>query len=366
MAPESRYRVIQWATGNTGVLTLRGIVEHPDLELVGLWVHSADKEGRDAGEIAGLGPVGVPATRDVAALLALDADCVCYLSTDMGRPPEEIVDDVCTFLSAGLNVVGTQYCLAAPQRLPAELAEKLAAACEQGSSTLYGCGLEPDGNQAILVAAMSMAQRVDAVSIAEMHNVELYDEPTGAFFGALGFGMPLGAEPDPALVEMFNNHMMRPIVDLMAHGLGVDIDRYEHHREFAATDRPIQLPHQRVEPGATSAVHNWIEGVADGGALRIAVHQYYWLGDYPENWPSYPAHGGYTLDVKGTPDISLQYAFGSETANPIVAALLATGMRLVNAVPAVCAAPPGVRTLFEMPHILPKVGKAAVDVRPVA
>src|SRR5439155_2942851 len=100
------YRVIQWSTGNVGRLALRGIIHHPDLELVGLWVHGADKVGRDAGELCGLPPCGVKATNDAAALLALDADCVSYTATGDLRPAEAI-DDMCRILEAGKNVVST-------------------------------------------------------------------------------------------------------------------------------------------------------------------------------------------------------------------------------------------------------------------
>lgn len=72
------YRVIQWATGGVGRAAIDGVADHPELELVGCWVHSADKVGRDVGELIGRGPLGVIATTDVDELLALDADAVVY------------------------------------------------------------------------------------------------------------------------------------------------------------------------------------------------------------------------------------------------------------------------------------------------
>ena len=65
-------KVVQWATGGLGVAAIRGIAEHPDLELAGCWVHSAAKAGRDAGEIAGIGKLGVTATNSIDDILALD------------------------------------------------------------------------------------------------------------------------------------------------------------------------------------------------------------------------------------------------------------------------------------------------------
>ena len=62
---EKKYRVIQWATGGVGRAAIEGILLHPDLELVGCWVHSDSKNGVDVGEIIGTEP---PALTDIAPL----------------------------------------------------------------------------------------------------------------------------------------------------------------------------------------------------------------------------------------------------------------------------------------------------------
>src|SRR5204862_2810991 len=72
------YRVVQWATGLVGKESIKGVLAHPELELVGCWVHSPDKSGRDVGDVVGVAPIGVTATNDVDALLTLQADCVIY------------------------------------------------------------------------------------------------------------------------------------------------------------------------------------------------------------------------------------------------------------------------------------------------
>ena len=100
------YRVVHWGTGNAGALALRGIISHPDLELVGLLAHSVDKIGRDAGELSGGEPVGVTATNDLDAVLALGADCLCYMGDGLAFP-EASVEAMCRFLAAGTNVVTT-------------------------------------------------------------------------------------------------------------------------------------------------------------------------------------------------------------------------------------------------------------------
>ena len=129
------YRVIQWSTGNVGKLALRGIINHPGLELVGLWVHGQDKVGRDAGELCGLGRrVGVTATNDAAALRKLDADCVSYTATGDLRPAEA-VEDLCRILESGKNVVSTSI---VPLVYP-PAAFTPVAACSMRAATAAGC-----------------------------------------------------------------------------------------------------------------------------------------------------------------------------------------------------------------------------------
>ena len=72
------YRVVQWATGGVGRAAIEGVLAHPDLELAGCWVHSASKDGVDVGTLMGGDPIGVVATSDVDAALAIDADCAVY------------------------------------------------------------------------------------------------------------------------------------------------------------------------------------------------------------------------------------------------------------------------------------------------
>src|SRR5512146_1896726 len=127
-------RVIQWGTGNVGAFSLRCIIDHPALELAGVWVHSDAKAGKDAGSLVGRGPVGVAATRDVEALLRSDADCVCYTATADLRPFEAI-DDLVKILEAGKNVVSCSVVpLVHPESCFADVRDRLTLACEQAKS----------------------------------------------------------------------------------------------------------------------------------------------------------------------------------------------------------------------------------------
>src|SRR5262245_42405740 len=174
------YRVIQWSTGNVGKLALRGIINHPDLELVGLWVHGADKVGRDAGDLCGLGrKVGVSATSDADALLALDADCVSYTATADIRLPEAVAD-LCRILEAGKNVVSTSVVpLVFPPGAPADIVERLEAACQKGGTSCFTSGIDPGfANDALPIMLLSACERVDSVRGMEILDYATYYQPT--------------------------------------------------------------------------------------------------------------------------------------------------------------------------------------------
>ena len=162
------YRVIQWGTGNVGLFALRCLIEHPQTELVGVCVHSAEKSGRDAGELCGTAPVGVRASNDVEAMLALDADCVCYTAQGETRI-RETIDDLCRILASGKNVVNTAIVsLVYPPFASPKLRGRLEEACAQGKSTFFTSGFDPGwSGDVIPLALASCCERVDAVWVSE-------------------------------------------------------------------------------------------------------------------------------------------------------------------------------------------------------
>src|SRR5206468_2893088 len=157
------YRVIQWATGNIGRRALAASLAHPDLEVVGVRVFSPDKVGTDAGELAGVDAVGVAATDDVDALVALDADCVLHM------PSRLDLDELCRLLASGKNVVSTcSELLHARRALPAETVERLEMACGDGGTSLFATGSSPGFISEVLPIALLLLERsVDRVLIEE-------------------------------------------------------------------------------------------------------------------------------------------------------------------------------------------------------
>ena len=189
-APErkKRYRVVQWATGNVGSRALRRAIEHPDLDVVGVWVHSADKVGRDAGELAGTAPIGVRATNSMEDVLALKPDCVLYM------PHVCNFDEICRILESGSNIVTTRMELQNPAALDAAIYTRIEQACQRGNTSIHATGSSPGFiTEAIPIVLASIQRRLDSLSIDEFADCSSRNSPE-MLFDMMGFGR----RPGPA------------------------------------------------------------------------------------------------------------------------------------------------------------------------
>ncbi|GAA5166347.1 diacylglycerol kinase [Pseudonocardia eucalypti] len=359
------YRVIQWAPGLVGKMSLKGILTRPDLELAGLWVHNPDKAGLDAGEFVGLPSIGVTATTDANRLLATDADCVVYTATDLRRQPAELVADIAQILRSGKNVVGVQASMNHPALHGADLVAELEAACREGATSYYPTGINANGSQTVLAALGSMCQRIESTYLCEMYNFSTYEDP--AVFGYFGYGLG----PDEAhrhdLRPLFE-YLFGPALHLTAHWLGVQLDEIRWDQEHALSARDITAPLFTLQAGTVSAIRFNLDGYVDG-KCRVTQGGCYWLGDYPTHWEPPPGDGGYRLAIKGDPSMQVQWATHTDNGyygghlnkhrSPqdlaIMGGLMATAARAVNAIPALCDAPPGIRTLADQTPLLPPV-----------
>ena len=262
------YRVIQWSTGNVGRHALRGIIAHPDLELAGLYVHSADKVGRDAGELAGLDPVGVAATDDIDALLALDADCVCYTATADLRPVEAI-EDMTRILASGKNVVSSSVVpLVFPTGAEPALIEPLQTACLEGGTSFFTSGIDPGlANDLVPLALASGCERVDSVRIMEILNYDTYDQPT-VLFDTMGFGKPLDETP-LILVPGILGFAWGGTIRMLAAGLGVEVEEIREVHERRPATRTFDIPSGTIAEGTAGALRFEVQGLVGGQPVIV-------------------------------------------------------------------------------------------------
>jgi hypothetical protein len=250
-------------TGNVGKHSVEAVHNHPELDLVGALVYSDEKVGRDVGEIVGIGPVGVTATRDVDEILALDADCVLYHAQGDWNPPAAL-DDICRILASGKNVVSTAVTAwIYPDSSTDDVAARLDAACQEGRSSFHGTGIEPGWGSEVLPLTMSgLFRRIDSLVVQELMDYSTYDQAF-VLFDVMGFGKPPDARvpmDEPAIGAL---SFKAPLM-LVAEGLGATIEDYVWERQVATTDKPIEVKAGRVEAGTVSAVRFDYTAVIDG------------------------------------------------------------------------------------------------------
>lgn len=347
------YRVIQWATGNLGRAAIEGIASHPELELAGCWVHSADKAGRDAGEIAGIAPLGVRATHDADALLATHADCVLY-SPLLAKPSE-----VLRILDSGKNVV-TPLGWFFPDRASASVAE-LEAACRRGGVTLHGTGIHPGGiTERFPLMVSALTAQVTHVRAEEFSDIRTYGAPA-----VLRDIMLFGSTPEEALrspMVSFLGGGFRQSVSMVADVLGFELDeRIEARNEVAVATAPIHSPIGVIEPGRVAAQRfTWTATV--GGEPVVTARVNWLMGEehLEPDWSFGPAGERFEVEVEGDPSVLLTFKGYQPVSveaglvrNPGV---VATANHCVSAIPYVAAAGPGIKTYLDLPLI---AGRAA-------
>jgi hypothetical protein len=345
------YRVVQWATGNAGRPALAGIINHPDLELVGLWVHSPDKVGRDAGELCGLPPVGVTATSDGDEIIALKPDAVSHMATGDLRPGEAVAE-MARLLEAGINVVSTSVVslIYPPAVQIGGLRDRLDAACQAGGASCYTNGIDPGfANDLLPLVLTGVCERIDSVRVTENLNYDTYDQAE-VLFSTMGFGQPLDATPllllPGALALAWG-----PVVHLIAAGLGVEVDEIEEWHERRPAARTFEIAAGTVEEGTMAGLRFEVRGMI-GGKPRIVIEHVTRLDDaVAPDWPQPPGHGGYLVEIDGSPRLRCELHMEGEDGDHNSAGLLVTAMRLLNAIPAVCEAPPGLLSTLDLPLV---------------
>ena len=339
------YRVIQWATGTVGVHAVPAIAAHPDLELVGLWVHSDSKAGRDAGEICGVDPIGVKATQDAEALLALDADVVCYMAHSDVRPGE-VVDDLARMLRSGKNVVNTSFVpLLYPPAAGEAFHRQLEDACLEGGTSFYTSGVDPGyGNVGLAIPALAICKEVESVRMMEIVNYDTWDNPF-TMFEIMGFSKQ---EPTESLLLSPGSTALAwgPVVAMVAAALDVELDDITEWHEVIRADEDFEIASGTIPAGTISGMRFEIRGMVDGEA-RIVVEHVTRLRD--DDAPEWPQGQGYRIVVEGEPCLKLELELSSHHGDHTHAGCLATARHVLNAIPHVVEAEPGVLSYLDLP-----------------
>jgi len=341
------YRVVQWATGNIGLRSLRAVLEHPDLELVGVYVYSDAKAGRDAGDLCGVAPTGVVATRHVEDVLASKPDCVLYMADRADT------DVLCRLLESGANVVTTRSEFHRPAGLDPAVRARIEAACRQGGASLHSTGSSPGFiTEAVPLVLTSVQRRLDRLTIEEFADMSSRDSPE-LIFDLMGFGRDPSTF-DPRGVERHGAAAFGGSLGVVADALAMPLDEVVASGEVAVARKTVEIAAGRIEAGTIGAQRMNVTGMRRGGPLLTFSANWYLTTDVEPEWDL--RETGWHLTVEGDVPLDIDIRFPVPPDKWAATSPGVTAHRPVNAIPYVCAAEPGIRTITDLPQIVARLG----------
>ncbi len=346
-----RKRIVVWGTGFVGKMVIPEIVRHPLFELVGVGVSNPEKIGKDAGTICGIDPIGITATDDVDALIALAPDALVHYGPTAAYARDNI-RLMGKFLRAGIDVCSTAmtpWVWPAMTRNPPQWIEPITEACEAGRASCFTTGIDPGfANDLFPMTLLGLCSDVRVVRALEILDYTNYE---GDYENEMGIGRPAEFQ---AMLEHPDILIMAwgATVPMMAHAVGVELDEITTTWEKWVTSKPITTFKGVINAGEVAAIHFTINGVYKG-ETRIQLEHVNRVGaDSAPDWPRGTQNDVYRVVIEGTPSITQETAFRmNDGRDAATAGCLATGLRALNAVPAVNDLPPGWVTALDLPLI---------------
>jgi hypothetical protein len=352
-----------WGPGSMGVIALRAVIDHPELELVDLVVHSAAKAGRDAGELCGIDPVGVLASQDPDHLLGGDADVVVYAAAGNLRLPQAL-EDMVSILQAGKNVVSCSVVpLVYPDAVDAALSDPLRDAALAGGASFFTTGIDTGfANDVLPLALSGISRNIESIRVTEMFNYATYPDRE-AVYEILGFGKPAEFPALAATAGVFT-FGWGPVLHQLADGLGVRIDEIAEDNDRITAEEAFDTPTGHVPAGTVAAMRSTLTGYVGDKPTFVVDHVTRMHDDIAPDWPqphiSIPpkdlgfrgasGRGVYRVEVEGSPSIRCELELAEDHDHDL-GARMAGASRMVNAIPAVYGAAPGLLSALELPLI---------------
>jgi 4-hydroxy-tetrahydrodipicolinate reductase len=344
-------RVFQVATGNVGTEMIKRVGNHPDLELIGLHCYTADKVGRDAGELAGLSAIGVTATDSVDDIIAAKPDVLTFHGV---FPDEDLYVKV---LEAGINIVTTADWITGwhrdsnhPHHSGKLVTQLLREACEKGRSTFYGTGMNPGLNQILGVVCSADVAEIENITTIESVDVSCHHSKDTWI--EVGYGLPSEDPEIPAKLEKYTRVFADSVL-MMADCFELKLDEVKFSYELGVCTKDVDLGWYQLPKGSLGGNYIKYQGIVDG-VSRVETHLEWQMT--PHTDPHWDIKGCYITQITGDPNIYNKHMIlpkpGTDLSNPDSFAsigMTVTGMPALNAIRAVVAAPPGLLTSADLP-----------------
>jgi len=343
-------RVVVWGPGNVGGPAVRTVVANPALELAGVIVHSPEKEGVDAGDLVGLGATGVRATRDVDAVLGAKPDALVYAVNSDFRPLEAI-EECCRALQSGINVVTPGlYGLLHPPSADAALRERFESACRAGNSSFLASGIDPGFAIDLLPIVLSgVCEQIHEIRIVENFNYEHYDQPE-AVRNLIGMGLPLAQTP-PMLLPIALEGVWGGALRVLADALDLPVSAIRSAVERHALETTVTNSMGTFDAGTQGAFRFEVAAIVDGEPKLVVEHITRITDETAPQWPKPSKQGYHQVRIRGNPDLVVTVECEDEAGNHAGGGNSAAAARLVNAIPSVCDAAPGLLSAGDLPLV---------------
>jgi hypothetical protein len=365
MTDQGIIRTMVWGTGNMGRAAIRAIDAHPRLELAAVVVANPDKVGRDAGELAGLGrSMGITATDDIDAVLAGAPAAVAYTASGDIRP-DDAVADVCRALRSGAVVVTPAiYPLYDPTNAPAEVIEPVRAAAVEGGGRLFTSGIDPGwGNDILPILLSGVAGTIDEIRCQEIFDYSTYDQPDSVRF-LVGMGQPMDYEP-PMVMATVPTMVWGGQIRLIARALDVELDEVRETVLRRPLDETVENVMGTFEAGTQGGLRFEVQGIVGGQPRIVLEHVTRIHPSVAPDWPVPPdgGAGAHKVIIEGDPRIELNVEATTEGDNRAAGGNATAAGRLINAIPWLADAEPGIYDALDVP-LVPGIGKLTPHAAP--
>jgi hypothetical protein len=342
---------VVWGTGNVGRAAVRAVAASPALELAAVIVHDPAKVGRDAGTLADLGhELGVAATDDVDAVLAAGPRAVVYAASGDIRFDDALADVVRAVGAGAVVVTPALYPLYDQRNAPAELREPVLDAIAKGGGSLFVSGVDPGwGNDILPVLVSGLGSTVDVVRCQEIFDYSTYEQPDSVRY-LVGMGQPMDYDP-PMLMTGVPTMVWGGQVRLIARALGAEVDEVRETLDRRPLDNDVTTRTMgEFAQGTQGAVRFEVQGFVDGEPRIVIEHVTRIHPSCAPDWPQPPSGAGaHRVIIEGRPRIEVTVEASDEGENRSAGGNATAAGRLVNAIPWLVDAKPGLYDALDVP-----------------
>jgi hypothetical protein len=342
---------VVWGTGNVGRAAIRAVAANPGLTLAAVLVHDPAKVGRDAGTLADLGhELGVLATDDVEAVLAERPRAVVYAASGDVRFDDALADIVRAVRTGAVVVTPALYPLYDQRNAPAELKEPVLEAITAGGGSLFVSGVDPGwGNDVLPVLVTGLGSTVDVVRCQEIFDYSTYEQPDSVRY-LVGMGQPMDYQP-PMLMTGVPAIVWGGQVRLIARALGVEVDELRETLDRRPLEADVTTRTMGVfAEGTQGAVRFEVQGIVGGEPRIVIEHVTRIHPSCAPDWPQPPSGAGaHRVVIEGRPRIEVTVEATDEGENRSAGGNATAAGRLVNAIPWLADAKPGLYDALDVP-----------------